>query len=194
MAEAALTGGPLQHLKTVAQPKAFVQEGTIVKKHFIPTRLGGASQETLDLAAKLGKNVPSDIQQLSPGWRNYLRTEQSAQNAAVRESTERIADRMSKSVTSKMGPTEVGNIVIDTLNQKQTAWKALKRGLYTQVDKMIQKSGGSPYMVDVTPLKKFVAKELKDIGGGPSTDSAKALYDMIDKMHRKGKLGNRHHP
>lgn len=79
---------------------------------------------------------------------------------AIKKAVSSLSDDFAASV-GKLAPEEVGELVLDTINKKNTAFKRASRSIYKQVDSLIKRAGGTGEIVDVTPLKKFAASRLQ---------------------------------
>jgi len=60
----------------------------------------------------------------------------------------------------KLSPEEAGELILDAVNQKNTAFNRASRSVYKQVDKLVKQSGQTGDIVDITPLKKFARQRL----------------------------------
>ncbi len=80
--------------------------------------------------------------------------------AAITKAVGELSDDFAKS-TGRLTGEEVGEILLDTLNKKNTAFKRASRSIYSQVDKLVKRSGAAGDIVDVSSLKKFAQNRLK---------------------------------
>ncbi len=80
--------------------------------------------------------------------------------AAITRAVRDLSDDFAKS-TGRLTGEEVGEVLLDTLNKKNTAFKRASRSIYSQVDKLVKRSGAVGEIVDVTPLKKFAQSRLQ---------------------------------
>lgn len=80
--------------------------------------------------------------------------------AAITRAVGSLSDDFAKS-TGRLSGEEIGDILLDTINKKNTAFKRASRSIYSQVDKLIRSSGATGNIVDVAPLKKFAQRRLQ---------------------------------
>ncbi len=78
---------------------------------------------------------------------------------AIKKAVASLSDDFVAAI-SKLSPEEAGDIVLDAINQKNTAFKRASRAIYKQVDKLVKKSGKTGDIVNITPLKKFAQQRL----------------------------------
>ncbi len=79
---------------------------------------------------------------------------------AIKKATGDLSDSFARAVGRSMSPEEVGDIVFDTLNKKNTAFRRASKAIYKQVDNLVKRSGQTGDIVDVAPLKKFAEGKL----------------------------------
>ena len=79
---------------------------------------------------------------------------------AVTKAVGELSDDFAKS-TGRLSGEEIGEVLLDTLNKKNTAFKRASRSIYKQVDKLVRRSGQTGDIVDVSSLKKFAQSRLK---------------------------------
>lgn len=79
---------------------------------------------------------------------------------AIKKAVSSLSDDFATGV-GKLAPEEVGDILLDTLNKKNTAFKRASRSIYKQVDSLIKRGGAAGDIVDVAPLKKFAQNRLQ---------------------------------
>lgn len=79
---------------------------------------------------------------------------------AIKKAVSSLSDDFA-AIAGKLTPEEAGELLLDTLNRKNTAFKRASRSIYKQVDKLIKKSGQTGEIVNVSALKKFAQNRLK---------------------------------
>ena len=105
--------------------------------------------------------------------------------AAITKAVGGLSDDFAKA-TGRLSQEEVGELLLDTINKKNTAFKRASRAIYSQVDNLIKRTGATGDIVDVTSLKKFAqnrlqakVKVLRSATGDTLLDSIVNLPDRI---------------
>lgn len=78
---------------------------------------------------------------------------------AIKKAVGELSDDFASSL-GKLTPEQTGEVVLDAINQKNTAFKRASRSIYKQVDKLITRSGKTGEIVNITALKKFARQRL----------------------------------
>lgn len=104
---------------------------------------------------------------------------------AIKKAVGSLSDDFAAGV-GKLAPEETGELLLDTINRKNTAFKRASRSIYSQVDKLVKRSGAVGDIVDVTFLKKFAqsrlqskVRVLRSVTGDTLLDSIVNLPDRI---------------
>ena len=79
---------------------------------------------------------------------------------AIKKAVSFLSDDFAEA-TGRLAPEEIGDIVLDTLSKKNTAFKRASRSVYKQVDNLIRRTGGAGDIVDVSVLKRFAQSRLQ---------------------------------
>ncbi len=105
--------------------------------------------------------------------------------AAITKAVGDLSDDFAKSM-GRLSGEDVGELLLDTINKKNTAFKRASRSIYTQVDKLVKRSGQIGDIVDVSALKKFAqgrlqakVRVLRSATGDTLLDSIVNLPDRI---------------
>ncbi len=79
---------------------------------------------------------------------------------ALKKAVGSLSDDFARAM-GKLTPEEAGDVLLDALTEKNTAFKRASRSIYKQVDKLVKRSGQTGDIVDVGALKKFAEGKLK---------------------------------
>lgn len=104
--------------------------------------------------------------------------------AAINKAAKSLSDDFAKA-TGRLSGEDVGELLLDTLNKKDTVFKRASRSIYSQVDKLIKRSGATGDIVDVTALKKFAINRLRSKTNILRSTTGDTLLDGIVNLPDK---------
>lgn len=164
-------------IKRIAAPGAEEVSKVLLKHGSRPTLAQLTRNRIIDIAESIAEGA------FTGGRLQKLKT--LGQPKAIKAAVDQMRDVFARKLTNTLTPTQAGNILIDTLDGKATVWKATKRAMYGQVDKLIKRVGGNADLIDIKSLKSFAKHNMADLVTVGKTEAGQNMYTIIGNLPDK---------